>query len=493
MLKPINIFLPFELYSDKKITVLFKNNPYVNNLYFIRSYASNDTFPGENIIDTNNFLSSNTFNIISQLSEKHDFILITEPVNIEISTDSIHRLIRIAQETKAGIVTSNHITLNKDGNELTEVLDYHAGCVRDDFYFGPIIYFNFNAFDNAITINKYDLEYAGLYEIRLSISEKHLIMNIPEVLYSIKNNSDSSEQNEKHFNYVDPKNRDAQIEMEKVFTDHLKRVKAHLKVNDKIINPDEFHFDFEASIIIPVKNRVKTIGDALNSALNQKTNFPFNIIVVDNHSSDGTTELLKEFCSAHKIIKHIIPQRTDLNIGGCWNEAIHSELCGKYSIQLDSDDLYKDENTIQKIIDVFRTDKCAMVIGSYTITDFKLDEIPPGLINHKEWTDENGMNNALRINGLGAPRAFYTPVVREINFPNVSYGEDYSVALRISREYKVGRIFESVYICRRWEGNSDHNISHKEQNRNNSYKDFIRLQEILARQQMNMRFDNYNR
>jgi glycosyltransferase involved in cell wall biosynthesis len=287
------------------------------------------------------------------------------------------------------------------------------------------------------------------------------------------------------FAYVDPRNRQVQLEMEKVFTNHLKEIDAYVDPRIKKSVNFEDKFNYEASVIIPVKNRVNTIGDAINSVLNQASKFSFNIIVVDNYSSDGTTEKIKNIAIGDNRVIHLIPPKTELGIGGCWNEAIFHPDCGKFAVQLDSDDLYSDKNTLQKIIDKFYQENCAMVIGSYKLTDFNLNEIPPGIIDHREWTDENGHNNALRINGLGAPRAFYTPVIREIKFPNVSYGEDYAVGLAISRQYKVGRIYEPIYLCRRWEGNTDTSLSIEKQNANNFYKDSLRTKEIQLRQEMN--------
>jgi len=287
------------------------------------------------------------------------------------------------------------------------------------------------------------------------------------------------------FDYVNPQNRDVQIEMEQAVTFHLRQIGAYLSSTEKLAELGSKDFEYEASIIIPVKNREKTINDALQSALKQSTNFLYNVIVVDNHSTDSTTKIISELTKTENKIVHIIPERTDLGIGGCWNEAIINSRCGKFAIQLDSDDLYLNEHTLQKIVDKFYDDRCTMIIGSYKLTDFKKKEIPPGIIDHKEWTDENGHNNALRINGLGAPRAFYTPVVREIKFPNVSYGEDYAVSLAILREYKIGRIYEPLYICRRWEGNTDANLSIEQQNSNDFYKDSIRTTEIIERQKKN--------
>jgi glycosyltransferase involved in cell wall biosynthesis len=290
---------------------------------------------------------------------------------------------------------------------------------------------------------------------------------------------------DKHFSYVDPKNREVQIEMEKVVTQHLMDIRAYVHPPFKEIDLNlTKDFEFEASVIIPVRNRVKTIGDAIESVLMQKTNFKFNLIVIDNHSTDGTSEVISSFSKKDERLIHYIPERNDLGIGGCWNAGVHHNKCGKFAVQLDSDDIYKDENTLQTVVDLFHKEKCAMVIGSYQITDFNLNPLPPGLIDHKEWTSDNGPNNALRINGLGAPRAFYTPVLREIKIPNVSYGEDYSAGLAISRQYKIGRIYHSIYMCRRWEGNSDAQLDIVRINANNFYKDRIRTFELSARKQL---------
>ncbi|MDO8551028.1 MAG: glycosyltransferase family A protein, partial [Ignavibacteria bacterium] len=311
------------------------------------------------------------------------------------------------------------------------------------------------------------------------------VIRIPEFLYTIIK-SDSSSLSDKHFDYVDPKNRQVQIEMEKAVTQHLKKISAYLKPKFKKITFEDENFEVEATVIIPVKNRVKTLTDAIESVLKQVTDFEFNIIIVDNYSDDGTAEIIKSFAENDKRIHHIIPERKDLGIGGCWNEAVHNPKCGKFSIQLDSDDMYKDERTLQTIINKFKEEKVPMVVGSYLITNFNLEEIPPGIIDHREWTPDNGHNNALRINGLGAPRAFYTPLLRKIKIPNVSYGEDYSVGLAISRDYQIGRIYEPIYFCRRWEDNTDAQIDITKLNANNLYKDRLRTFEIIARQRKNL-------
>jgi len=331
-----------------------------------------------------------------------------------------------------------------------------------------------------------EYRFAGLYDLRLKISQHHSIMHLPEMLYT-ETDSDIRKSGEKQFDYVDPGNRGVQIEMEEACTDHLKRINGWLKPEFRSISFDADNFEYEASVIIPVKNRVKTISDAIKSVLSQETKFKFNLIVIDNHSTDGTTDLVKAFAKKDDRLVHIIPERKDLFIGGCWNEGIFHEKCGKFAVQLDSDDLYIDNNVISRIIDAFYDQQCAMVVGSYKMVNFDLDDLPPGVIDHSEWTPENGRNNALRINGLGAPRAFYTPVIRNIGVPNVSYGEDYAVGLAISRHYQIGRIYEPLYLCRRWEGNTDAALDVNKMNAHNLYKDRLRTIELLARIQMNKR------
>lgn len=406
---------------------------------------------------------------------------------IEFTEKTIAGLISGAHRSKAGWVYSDYFEKQNDELMLHPLIDYQSGSVRDDFDFGYCFMINTHVAKNCLpalySVNNL-LHYSGIYDLRLAISRSTDITRIREPLYTLYTKIDTPT-TASLFRYVDPKNRDAQIEMEKVFTHHLKETGAYINpLVKKSVSFDE-NFSVEASVIIPVKNRANTIADAINSVLNQKTNFRFNLIVVDNHSFDGTTQIIRNLVSRDYRIVHLIPDRKDLGIGGCWNEAIFHPECGKFAVQLDSDDLYSDENTLQKIVDKFYSENCAMVIGSYKLTDFNLNEIPPGIIDHREWTDENGHNNALRINGFGAPRAFYTPVIREIKFPNVSYGEDYAVGLEISRQYKIGRIYEPIYLCRRWEGNTDASLSIDRQNANNYYKDSLRTQEILIRQKIN--------
>lgn len=424
--------------------------------------------------------------VIERTSTKY-LIFINGSRMIEIKGEGIEKFISEVEKTNAGWIYSDYYEKRGDKKYLHPLINYQTGSIRDGFDFGQCFLVNVDitrkCLPDLLSIkNKY--HYSGLYDLRLTISRRSALLRIPEPLYSVKLVEDSAE-SEKMFEYVNPKNRQVQIEMEEIATHYLKEIDAYINPSNKKSVSFGDNFNCETSVVIPVKNRINTIGDAIRSALSQKTKFSFNVIIVDNHSDDGTTEKIESISLEDKRVVHIIPQRNDLGIGGCWNEAIFHPDCGKFAVQLDSDDLYFDENTLQKIVDKFYEENSAMVIGSYKLTDFNLKEIPPGLIDHREWTDENGHNNALRINGLGAPRAFYTPVIREVKFPNVSYGEDYAVGLAISRQYKVGRIYEPVYLCRRWEGNTDASLSIEKQNANNFYKDSLRTREIILRQQLN--------
>jgi hypothetical protein len=359
------------------------------------------------------------------------------------------------------------------------VIDIQDGSLRDDFDFGAVICISRFAADSFVKSQPKEYSIGGLYQFRLFVQRNFSITRIDKPLYTVVE-TDTRASGQKQFDYVNPRNRDSQIEMEKICTDHLKEIGAYLNPNSYkkcLFNED---FAVEASVIIPVRNRERTIADAIQSVLEQEAPFPFNLIIVDNHSTDNTTSIINSFTTDSRVI-HIIPEREDLGIGGCWDLAVRSPHCGKFAIQLDSDDIYSGKETIKQIVDKFYSEQCAMVIGSYRICNFALETLPPGIIDHKEWTDENGPNNALRINGLGAPRAFYTPVIREIGFPNVSYGEDYAVGIAISRSYRIGRIYEELYLCRRWEGNSDSALSQEKINANNLYKDSLRTAELHKR------------
>ncbi len=389
-------------------------------------------------------------------------------VSIDPGPQMFDRMEQVLRESGAAIAYSDAIGHPR--------IDYQLGSIRDGFDFGPVTALAVRA-AREVDIGS-GWRWGAVYDLRLRLSEKYRIVRIPEPLYSASI-SDARPTGERQFDYVDQRNRDYQIEMEQIATAHLKRIGALLPPQFADITTSATSFPVKASIVIPVRNRERTVLDAAQSALEQKTNFTFNVIVVDNHSTDRTTTLLNELDDAR--VKHLIPERRDLEIGGCWNEAIRSAHCGQYAVQLDSDDLYADTTTLQQLVDKLEEGPYAMVVGSYTMVDFALKEIPPGLIDHREWTRDNGRNNALRINGLGAPRAFNTALLRAIGFPNVSYGEDYAVALRISREYEIGRIYDSLYLCRRWEGNSDSALPLETANRYDYYKDWLRTRELQAR------------
>jgi hypothetical protein len=386
-------------------------------------------------------------------------------VNLDPGPKMFDRMTQVIHESGAGLVYSDAVGHAR--------IDYQPGSIRDNFDFGAVVAVRKEAFEP-----NENYRWGALYDLRLRISEKWPIVRIPEPLYSASI-ADVRPTGQKQFDYVDPKNRTFQLEMERIATEHLKRIGAYLEPKFQHVPVPSGTFPVRASVVIPIRNRERTVLDAVKSVLGQKTDFDFNVIVVDNHSTDRTTELLRGVTDSRLV--HLIPERRDLGIGGCWNEAIYFEKCGRYAVQLDSDDLYANENVLQRIVSELESGPFAMVIASYTMVDFGLKEIPPGLIDHREWTRENGRNNALRINGLGAPRAFDTAIVRTIGFPNVSYGEDYAVALRISRDYEIGRIYDSVYLCRRWEGNTDTALPLETANRYDAYKDWIRTTEIRAR------------
>ena len=426
---------------------------------------------------------SETIRRIAAESNADYALVYTKTTTLELGYMALERLLQIAQDTEAGLVYADHYQVK--GGELVKapVIDYQKGSLRDDFDFGSVLFFDAAALKESVQRMTETYQHAGLYDLRLKLSQRYALVYANEYLYS-EVEEDNRKSGEKQFDYVDPRNRDRQIEMEKACTQHLKEIGGYLEPHFEDIDFNQGEFEVEASVIIPVRNREATIGAAIESVLKQQTKFKFNLIVIDNHSTDGTTEAIDAFKADGRVI-HLVPERNDLGIGGCWNYGVNSAHCGKFAVQLDSDDLYKDEHTLQTIVDAFYEQKCAMVIGSYMMTDFDLNELPPGVIDHKEWTPDNGRNNALRINGLGAPRAFYTPVLRSIGLPNTSYGEDYAMGLNISRHYQIGRIYDVLYLCRRWGGNSDAALSIEKVNANNLYKDRIRTWELEARIALN--------
>lgn len=420
---------------------------------------------------------------IAESSEANYLLLIIRPTKIELGYLALERLIAIADATDAGMVYADHYLVKNGKQEITPAIDYQEGALRDDFDFGAIHLYNKVKFIAAVKSIAKGRKFAALYELRLAIARQYELIHLNEPLYT-EVELDTRLSGEKQFDYVNPRNRTIQIEMEEICTAHLKAINAYLAPHFEKIDLTEGNFLLEASVIIPVRNRAKTIRDAIQSVLMQKTSFSFNLIIIDNHSDDGTSEAIQEFASDPRVV-HLIPSRNDLGIGGCWNWGVQSEACGRFAVQLDSDDVYSDPKALQRIIDAFYAEQCGMVIGTYRMTNFKMETLPPGIIDHREWTPENGRNNALRINGLGAPRAFFTPLLRKIGLPNTSYGEDYAMGLAISRRYQIGRVYEVVYCCRRWEGNSDAALSIDKINANNLYKDRIRTIEILARKRLN--------
>ena len=433
-------------------------------------------------------MSSNALMLVAENAKADYVLLLTKPVKVMLGQGALDRMLRVASDSNAAMVYADHIERKSldDGfsEERHPAIDYFLGSIRDDFDFGSLWLIQTSLFHTfAMQAGEHDYRFAALYALRLFLGRKGQIFHINEYLYT-EDETDLRASGVKQFDYVNPRNREVQIEMEHAATAHLAAINA--KIDPGFYRRPDFNeqdFDIEASVVIPVYNREKTILDAVESALGQKAPFRYNVIVVDNHSTDRTTELLDSIHDERLI--HIIPERTDLGIGGCWNEAINDDRCGRFAVQLDSDDLYSSPKTLQTIVEAFYKQNAAMVIGSYRMCDFELNTLPPGLIDHKEWTDENGPNNALRINGLGAPRAFFTPLLRQIQFPNTSYGEDYALGLIFSRHYRIGRIYTELYLCRRWGGNSDAALSIDKINANNLYKDRLRTLEILARQQMN--------
>lgn len=412
-------------------------------------------------------------------------LICTQVQDLEFGYMALERMCDYLSAPQCSMVYADHYKTIKGERTPHPVIDYQLGSVRDDFDFGSLLMFRTDYLKRAINEIEAEKEYqhSALYALRLALSRYGELTHIREFLYT-ETEIDLRKSGEKQFDYVDPRNRQVQIEREEVFTRHLKKIGAYLKPGMMTVDLKEGEFSHEASIIIPVRNRARTINDAIRSVLEQETSFPFNLIIIDNHSTDGTSEIIEQYKNDNRVI-HLIPERTDLGIGGCWNLGINHPQCGRFAIKLDSDDLYSSPHTVQTIVDKFYKEQCAMVIGSYRMTDFTLQTLPPGVIDHKEWTDENGHNNALRINGLGAPRAFFTPLLRKIRVPNTSYGEDYALGLAFSRQYRIGRIYDVLYLCRRWEGNSDAALSIEKINQNNNYKDSLRTLEIKLRQAMN--------
>jgi len=479
------------------------------------------------VLDSITFVQVNSYfsgaailEILERVPSDYLLLILTSKL-VGLSHQAMERLLRVAEDSGAGIVYSDFLEHRHGLSKEHRLIDYQTGSLRDDFDFGALLVVSMKAAWHAL--RKYGaidhaVKWGGLYDLRLRISAEFPLLHVPETLYEWFDSSPvGSEQRgrskagEEIFKYVEPENRDYQREMERIATEHLKRIGAYLGPEFSSVPPPDTSYPLLASIVIPVRNRVRTIADALRSALGQRASFDYNVIVVNNHSTDGTTEVLNRIAREHNNLIHKIPKRTDLGIGGCWNEAIYSPECGLFAVQHDSDDLYADDETLERIIGTFfasedssttraslqerphlmashcEPPRYAMVIGSYITVDFNLKEIPPGLVDHREWTRENGRNNALRVSGFGAPRAYYVPLLRQIGFPNVSYGEDYAVCLQLSRDYEVGRIFDPIYLVRRWEDNTDRELPLEVMNQYDAYKDWLRTVEIAARQKRNAR------
>ncbi len=460
--------------------------PFVDDSQVARTTGNLKSEPevsGITYIDASSFRSTSAVRRIAQTASAPFTMIYLKTTELSFGRFALERFLSVAEDTSAAMVYSDHFKEMDGERVFAPVIDCQEGSLRDDFDFGSVLIYRTSALKEAVARMDAEYEYAGLYDLRLKVSQKGGLVHINEYLY-YEIETDTRKSGEKLFDYVDPRNRAVQIEMEKACTQHLKDVGGYLEPKFKDVDLSEGEFEYEASVVIPCKNRVRTIGDAIASALNQKTSFKYNVIVVDDNSTDGTVDVIKGFLDDPKLV--YIAQDTSYHaIGGNWNAALHHPLCGRFAIQLDSDDVYYDETTVQKFVDAFRAQNCAMVVGTYRMTDFYMNQLPPGIIDHREWTPENGRNNALRINGLGAPRGFFVPMLRRINFPVTKYGEDYAVGLRVSREYQIGRIYDVVYNCRRWDDNSDASLNIEKVNANNLYKDRLRTWELQARILMN--------
>ena len=486
--KQIDCFLPYSTTAMmQSLAAQLYESGVVKSIYTL----SADVPPTEALpqythhLQAGSLLSLATMRLIATTATADYTLFYLKQGPVTLGYHALERMLQVAEETGAAMVYADHYSVEAGKTVKHPVTDYQLGSIRDDFDFGSVVLLKTECLKKyaAKEVAK-DYQFAGWYDLRLFLSRKGELFHLNEYLYT-EEEDDLRASGEKQFDYVNPRNREVQIEMEQAATAYLSAIKA-LVDTTQYVQPDFSGeaFPVEASVVIPVFNREKTVRDAVVSALSQKTDFPFNVIVVDNHSTDGTTEILSSLAADERLV-HLIPTRTDLCIGGCWNYAINDAHCGRFAVQLDSDDLYSSENTLQVIVNAFHEQKAAMIVGSYRMCDFDLNTLPPGLISHNEWTEDNGCNNALRINGLGAPRAFFTPLVRQHQFPNTSYGEDYAMGLAFSRRFRIGRIYDELYLCRRWGGNSDAVLSIDKVNANNHYKDQLRTVEILARQKQN--------
>lgn len=485
-METMNCFIPFVSAAQVKQTIeALRQSDRIDTIYLLATDPNAEKIAGCERLFVPSLTSTATFRTIAAHSGGAYTLLYTKHTALLPGLFALERMLTVASDTKAGMLYADCYQLAEGMYKPCPAIDYQKGSLRDDFNFGSVLLFDGKVLKQAVAAMDTEYRFAGLYDLRLRVSEVSELVHLNEYLYA-EVEPDTRKSGEKLFDYVDPKNRAVQQEMEAVCTEYLKRIDGYLTPAFEPVAFDKEDFACEATVIIPVRNRIRTIEDAIRSVLMQQTTFAFNLIIIDNHSTDGTTDVIARYTSDPRVL-HLIPERSDLGIGGCWNMGVHHSACGKFAIQLDSDDLYSSPETLQKIVDAFYQQQCAMVVGTYRMTDFGLNEIPPGIIDHREWTPDNGRNNALRINGLGAPRAFYTPVLRSLNLPNTSYGEDYAVGLRISRTWQIGRIYDVLYLCRRWDDNSDASLDIMKMNGYNTYKDRIRTWELQARITLNQK------
>ena len=484
MPQPITAFLPYSGHGHTtRLATQLEESGLVRRTHLLAP-AGVPQLRGCGFLQVEQVQASSTVQRIAQTASTPAVLLQLADTAIELGPFSLERLLGVREATGAGLVYSDYAAVRDGKRGPHPVIDYQTGSLRDDFDFGPLVLVDTEALVAAARELRRDtFSFAGVYALRLALSRRHPIARVGEPLYSTIE-TDERASGERGFDYVDARYRGLQIEMEQAVTYHLDKVKARLEPPFKPVRFGKETFPVEATVVIPVRSRAGTIRDAIESVRRQVAPFDYNLIVVDNHSTDGTSQVVAELSARDVRVIHLMPERQDLGIGGCWNAAVHDERCGRFAVQLDSDDLYKDHTTLEQVVEVFRREKCAMVIGSYQMANFDLEPIPPGVVDHAEWTPDNGPNNALRINGLGAPRAFYTPLLRQVNVPNVSYGEDYAVGLALSRQYRIGRIYDPIYVCRRWEGNTDANLDITRVNANNQYKDQVRTFELQARQRL---------
>ena len=452
----------------------------IANVCLLATKANAEPIEGCSMLVVEDFTSTATVKAIAAHAQSEFTLVYSKHEMLLFGYKALQRMVIVARDIDAGMVYADHYNYADGELQKSPVIDYQEGSLRDDFDFGSVILYNTEKLKEAASRMTANYKAAGNYDLRLKLSQKYAIEHIPEYLYTDVV-CDTRASGERIYDYCDPKNNASQKEMEEACTEHLKVVGAYLEPSDfKDVDFDSEKFDVECTVVIPVLNRVRVIRDAIKSILSQEAPFKYNLIIVDNHSTDGTTEAIDEFAADERLV-HIIPDRNDLGIGGCWNLAINDPRCGKFAIGLDSDDVYATPHTLEKMVAQFYKENAAMVCGTYVVTDVNLKEMAPGVIDHHEWTPDNGRNNLFHVNGVGGPRAFHTPIYRATNIPNTNYGEDYAMGLAITRNYRMGRVYEVMTCARRWDDNTDANLDIFKENANNLYKDRIRTWELKAR------------